>query len=282
MDNLQTPLNFAPPGHFYSPHPDLHEVEARAAELFGTVPAAVPGVELNDEGQLALVAEFARYYGDLPWADEARPPLRYYYGNHFFCHGDAIALSSLLRHVRPRRVVEVGSGFSTAVMLDTWEQFGAPAHLTCIEPYPDRLRSLLRPDEGERCVVREQKLQDVEPALFATLAAGDVLFADCSHVSKVGSDVNRLVFEILPSLAVGVWVHFHDIFYPFEYPRSWFHEGRAWNEAYLLRAFLQYNHAFQIRFFGSYLHARHAAAITHHLPLTARNPGGSLWLQKVA
>jgi hypothetical protein len=78
-----------------------------------------------------------------------------------------------------------------------------------------------------------------------------------------------------------VYVHFHDVFYPFEYPREWIYEGRAWNEDYVLRAFLQYNSAFRIRLFGTWLALRHPEQLHTAMPLCARNPGGSLWLQRV-
>ena len=282
IDNTSASSSFAPPGHFYSPHPDLNEVESRAKQLFGDIPPGLPGIDLNPSGQLELLAAFTQFYADLPWAEDHRPPLRYYYGNNFFCHGDAIALFSILRHFRPKRIVEIGSGFSTAAMLDTVELFGLrPCEITCVEPHPDRLRSLLRGDENTTLRLHEHKLQDVNKALFETLQTGDVLFIDSSHVSKIGSDVNRLIFEILPRLKSGVLVHVHDIFYPFEYPKDWIMEGRAWNEAYLLRAFLQFNDVYRIIFFNSYLHCVHREIISGRLPLTARNPGGSLWLQKV-
>ena len=117
----------------------------------------------------------------------------------------------------------------------------------------------------------EAPLQSIPLAVFEGLESGDVLFVDSTHVTKRGSDVNRIFFEILPALPVGVIIHFHDIFYPFEYPDNWMHEGRGWNEAYLLRAFLEYNDAFEILLWNSML-----VAMGH---LTG--DGGSIWLQKV-
>lgn len=281
MDSTKPPMNFAPPGHYYSPHPNLDEVEARSRELFGICPENLAGIDLNPAAQLDLLDKFATHHAALPWSENHRPPLRYYYDNHFFCCGDAVVLFCLLRHFRPLQIIEVGSGFSTALMLDTVERFGlSPCRVISIEPHPERLRSLLRDVETPAFHLREQKLEDVEHALFESLNDGDVLFVDSSHVSKVGSDVNRLVFEILPRLKPGVIVHFHDIFFPFEYPKDWILQGRAWNEAYLLRAFLQYNSEFSILFFNSYLHRVHRTVISQKLPLTTRNPGGSLWLRK--
>ncbi len=109
----------------------------------------------------------------------------------------------------------------------------------------------------------------------------DILFIDSSHVSKTGSDVNHLLFKILPLLNDGVMIHFHDIFFPFEYPQWWAFEGRAWNEAYLLHAFLAHNRAYQIEFFNTYVIDRYRERIAAEFPLFLKNEGGSLWLRKV-
>ncbi len=113
-------------------------------------------------------------------------------------------------------------------------------------------------------------------------AAGDVVFIDSSHVVKIGSDVAYILFHILPELQPGVIVHFHDILWPFEYPEDWLCEGRAWNEAYVLRAFLQFNEAFDILYFNSYIWHHHAERLQQKMPLCMKNPGGSIWLQKTA
>ena len=115
-----------------------------------------------------------------------------------------------------------------------------------------------------------------------TLASGDILFIDSTHVSKAGSDVNHIFFKILPSLAEGVNIHLHDIFYPFEYPKEWIYEGRAWNENYVLHAFLQYNSAFKITFFSNFLARFHHRTFHEKMPLCMKNTGGSIWLQRVS
>ena len=108
----------------------------------------------------------------------------------------------------------------------------------------------------------------------------DVLFIDSTHVSKVGSDVNYIFFEILPRLRSGVHIHFHDIFYPFEYPKEWVYEGRNWNEIYMLRAFLQYNSDFQITYFQHMMTQRHRAFFQERMPLSVKNLGGNIWLKR--
>jgi hypothetical protein len=105
---------------------------------------------------------------------------------------------------------------------------------------------------------------------------------DSSHVVKIGSDVAHIIFEILPRLKPGVIVHFHDVFYSFEYPKEWVKEGRAWNEDYFLRAFLQYNSVFQILYFNSFMGQFYQNELERKMPLCLRNTGGSLWMKKAA
>jgi hypothetical protein len=109
-----------------------------------------------------------------------------------------------------------------------------------------------------------------------------VLFIDSSHVSKIGSDVNRLFFDVLPVLAPGVLIHIHDVAGNLEYPRHWLEEGRAWNEQYLLRAFLMYNPAYRIELFSAWLWNQKTEFIREKLPMCARGGGGQLWLRKLA
>src|SRR5207249_3499894 len=158
--------------------------------------------------------------------------------------------------LKPRRIIEVGSGYSSCAMLDTSELFfGGGIECCFIEPHPELLLSLVKPEDRERQTFRllAKKLQEVDLAEFAALGEGDILFVDSSHVAKVGSDVNHLFSNVLPMLNRGVHIHFHDIFHPFEYPKEWVYRGISWNEAYVLKAFLQYNGAFRITFFNTFL-----------------------------
>ena len=267
-----------PPGHYYSPIPNSKDVLARV--LFDRDNTKCPGVDLREEAQLEMLEIFSPYYDDLPWYEVPSRVLRYHYQNRFFTYGDAIVLYSFLRHYKPRRVVEVGSGFSSAAMLDVNDLFLEHAvRFTFVEPLPERLFELLVP-EDEVTVLRDV-VQDVPLDVFSSLHANDVLFVDSSHVVKIGSDVTHILFEILPVLRSGVLVHFHDVFWPFEYPKEWFLQGRAWNESYFLRSFLQYNNAFEIVYFNSYMGARHGDALRKKMPLCSKHPGSSLWLRKV-
>nr|WP_239028479.1 class I SAM-dependent methyltransferase [Pseudonocardia acidicola] len=245
----------------------------------------VAGIDLDLPGQLALLEELRALIARWPYAPggsadaETGPDLRYRPGNDFFGWTDSQLWYALLRRWRPRQVIEVGSGWSSALLLDTVDRHDLETAITCIEPYPERLHALMRPTDHARVTLLAQRAQDVDPAVLTALRPGDVLFIDSSHVSKVGSDVNHLFFEVLPRLARGVHVHVHDIAYPFEYPQEWIVEGRAWNEAYLLRAFLIQNDRWRITLWPSLLHLRHPDLMTAALHPATPVDGGSLWLE---
>jgi Predicted O-methyltransferase len=273
-------LRFARPGQFYSPVPDIEFIERRRERLFRQHPSHIPGIDNNVETQLTLVAAFSDYYPDLPFPEEQRPGRRYYFENPYFSYADAIALYSMMRHYQPRNIIEVGSGYSSAAMLDTNDLFLAGrTTMTFVDPFPERLRGLMTPQDKQRHEIIDDIAQDVPIERFRTLTAGDILFIDSSHVAKIGSDVVYLMTEVLPQLRPGVVIHFHDVFWPFEYPEEWVQEGRAWNETYMLKAFLQFNEQFRILFFCSYLALHHRAVLEQYLPLVFKNTGGSLWLR---
>ena len=270
-----------PPGHFYSPFPSLDDVRSRRTQIFN-FPSELPEIDPDPLGQLELVAALSNFARQAVLPDRPDDGYRYHYENDFFSYGDGLVLHCMLRWLQPARIVEIGSGFSSALILDTNERdLGGQMKCTFIEPYPDRLMGLLRGEDDDAAEILVAPLQDVTTNVAGNLRANDVLFIDSSHVSKVGSDVNLLIFEILPSLPKGVFVHFHDIFYPFEYPESWVLEGRCWNEAYLLRAYLQANPGFRIRLWNSYLDRFHRAEVAAALPNWGRNTGGSIWLERL-
>ena len=276
-------LRFAPPGHFYSPIPQA------GLELDEHGYATLAGVDLNLAGQLDTIAALAAYYAELPFPEHPADGHRFHFDNPYFTGGDAVVLYGMLRRLEPRRIVEVGSGHSSAAMLDVTDRFALSPRITFIEPYPATLHACLRDTDLERHTLVTSKVQAVGMGVFEALAAGDILFIDSSHVLKAASDVHFLLFDVLPRLAPGVVVHLHDIPWPFEYPQVWLREGRAWNEAYALRAFLQYNDTFEIVCFNAYLacleRERLAACMPRMLvpPRHATTLGNSrLWLRKRA
>ena len=266
-------------GNFYSTIPNMKEVFENEENIFNNKCEYIDGIDLNIKCQLQLLDEFSVYYEDMPFSNKKLDSLRYHFENDAFEYSDAIILYSMLRHLKPNKLIEVGSGYSSCVTLDTNEMFlKNKISCTFIEPYPDLLKSLIKPNDQVEII--EKKLQDVSIEIFEELEAGDILFIDSTHVSKCNSDVNYIIFNILPKLKTGVIIHFHDIFYPFEYPKAWIYAGTYWNEAYILRAFLQYNQDFKIMFFNDYINSHFSEKMKIKMPLCEKNTGGSIWLKK--
>ncbi len=271
-------LSESAPGHFYSPVPDLAEIEAQAGRIFEPH-RKLAGIELRAAEQRELFATLAALAREAPFRRVPGTAGRYGIDNPNYGIGDASMLAAMLRHLRPRRYFEVGSGFSTAIALDVNEQhLAGNLEITAVEPYPELLRSVLRDGDGVEVIATP--VQQVPLERFRALEANDVLFIDSSHVLKTGSDVHFLYTEVLPLLAEGVVVHIHDVFYPFEYLRHWVEWGRAWNEDYLLHAFLCFNAAFEIMLWNHYLAQCHRELIEAELPAMLENTGGALWMRR--
>lgn len=278
---LKTELCF-PPGHVHSPLLDI--------QALGPNDLALPfdGVEWWEHINLRL-SEQQSYYEDLmnrfpppPFPRRKTGSYRYFAKNDWFPMSDAFTLSGIIQKERPRRIVEVGSGFFSAVMLDTLAYANMSAALTFIEPYPDRLYSLLLPNDRSISTILVNRVQEVSLSVFDQLEAQDLLFIDSSHVAKVGSDVTFIFLRILPRLKPGVIVHFHDIFYPFSIPASWIREGRAWNESLFLRAFLMGNPQFKVMAFNSYAGNSFPEVFRERFPAFLSDAGGSIWIRKIA
>jgi len=276
------------PGHFYSPIPLLAEVKNDSERIFSD--AEPLAIDLNIDGQLRLLEEFKEFLWDFPYDfinGIENNNLRYRWLNGCqYRYSDVVFLSHMIRYLKPKRIVEVGSGSSSAVMLDTNDLFfDSSIQTTFIEPFPERLFSLLRESDRQRSVIIDERVQDVPLEVFLALKENDILFVDSSHVSKVGSDVNHIVFDILPRLHEGVCIHFHDIFYPFELPRHWiFKYGRFWNESYLLRGFLMNNNAYEIILFNTFVQKRFRPWLEEKMPecLLDEENTGSIWIRKTS
>ena len=280
-DALAKAQALAPAGHFYSPVVSIDEATRDERRIFTDAPRTLAGIELNEARQLETLEAFEHLYSSIDFPTNKAGTHRYFYENPAYSYSDAIMLHCMMRHIKPQRIIEVGSGYSSCAMLDTSERHLNPSvNFTFIEPYPELLKSLLRTEDLASISILESRLQDVPINEFQQLNSGDFLFIDSTHVSKTGSDVNYLLFDILPSLSDGVYIHIHDIFYPFEYPKEWVFGGRSWNEIYALRAFLQFNSTFTIEMMNTYLAHFHQQRFVSRMPLCMKNTGGSIWLRK--
>jgi len=242
---------FVLPAHYYTPVPNVIELEATRG--LWAHKSEMPGIDSDLEGQVARLEEAclpyqAEYAGAASYIEATLAASGPGYG-----YIESQALHGALRYLKPRRIVEVGSGVSTFCMrhaLSLNEAEGAPqTQLTCIEPYPsDRLRDM----KDVQLIPRP--VQQVSLDVFTSLQAGDFLFIDSTHAVKAGGDVNFLMLEVLPRLAPGVVVHVHDIYLPYDYQRDLFNTAYFWSETSLLRAFLTHNDHARILFCMSQLH----------------------------
>lgn len=270
-------FNFAKPGHFYSPIPSIEDIINYKIK---EIPKELPGIDLNIEEQLEFLKSFEKYYNEIPFHENKLNGLRYYFSNPNYTYSDAIFLYCMIRKLRPKRIIEVGSGYSSCVILDTNELFFKDKIQCFFNPFTDLLISLIKETDKSKINIISKNLQSIDVNFFKILSGNDILLIDSTHVSKFNSDVNYIIHRILPYLERGVYIHFHDIIYPFEYPQKWLLEGRAWNEQYLLRAFLEYNGVFKIVFFNTYLEFFYKDIFVKKFPLALKNLGGSLWIRK--
>lgn len=259
-----------PEGHYHSPIPDASELEHDAERIWPKmVPGGIAGIDLHPDIQVTNFKKMELYSVDAPWQDDRQEGLRYSYKdggwNVWYTKVDALDTYAMLRVLRPRRLIEVGSGYSSALILDTNDRFLNRQMNCCfIDQDTYRVRVLLFDRDLREQTVLPERVQDVALETFDELQQGDILFIDSSHVVKTGSDVNHLFFQVLPRLKAGVYIHFHDIFDCFEYPREWLEKGIHFSEAYMLRAFLMHNHDYEVIFWGAFM-----------------GRGSSIWLQKV-
>lgn len=271
-----------PNGHFYSPVVDPAEVNAE--RTWPTHPRIL-GIDFADASHEHILRNvFPRFIADYDYPehlDETPGLASFYTCNSQFSWLDSRSLFVLLREWQPRRLIEVGSGFSTLLAADVNHRFlDGRMEITCIEPFP---REFLRKKIVGVDRLIERKVQDVPLVEFERLEAGDVLFIDSSHVAKTDSDVNFLYFEVLPRLARGVRVHIHDIHLPHDYTREWvIEENRSWNEQYLVRALLMYSTGFRVLFGCNYAYHRYAALVSAALALPNGRAfgGGSFWIER--
>lgn len=270
-----------PAGHFHSPVVNPAEAAPYLAREHRRRPEDLPGITLDMPQMRDLWLRHVRFNRDWPLPPHAIPGYRYGHQDGPFPAGDAIALRIVMNEHRPRRIIEIGSGHSTACMLDIADHLGLETlAITCIDPDPIRLHTLLADADRARLAIRAEPIQQVDPEIVDALEPGDILFIDSTHVLKTGSDVHYELFYLLPRLQPGVLVHVHDIHYPFEYPRAWvLDDNYSWNEAYALRALLMHQHRWRILYWGSALARLHGAEMRSQLPVATTNPGGSLWLE---
>lgn len=268
------------PIHYYEPLPDFRTITAGAA----TTRRVSSAIDFDPEGQRRLVRRLGESYrGELEAIAQVKS---FDFGNDYFAGLDAAMYYALVRDLRPARVIEIGSGMSTRIAAQAMERNradGHPGQLICIEPFP---QPRLTKDMPAVTLITEQ-VERVPLATFDSLQPNDILFIDSSHAAKFGGDVCREFLEILPRVKPGVWIHVHDIFFPHDYPAEWLIDKRlAFNEQYLLEAFLAFNRSFSVRAVNYWLglEFRPDAELLASPAIWPRGPlgCGSFWMQRTA
>ena len=264
---------------FYSPIPELRRLTP------ATFDRASPmrGIDMDLDCQSAFVAEdLSPHLAEFQPLERGAPAGVYQTDNPSYTRVDADVLHAMIRHLRPRKVLELGSGHSTLVAAAACQanaRLGYPSELGSYDPCPAVA------GEGIPGLTRLERVaaQQVPIERFRELAAGDVLFVDTTHTVKLGSDVNFVILDVLPELKPGVVVHFHDIFLPWEYPRHWIESlGLYWSEQYMLQAFLAMNPCYEVLCALGALARSRPQVLAEHV--RGWRPGvtpGAFWIRRV-
>ena len=280
---LRNKLNvlFRPPGHFYSPINDPRLVKKYHLSRKKTL------VSIDyDEMKYFYQKHLSHQIDNINFLDNSVTNI-FPFKNNSFSGFDAYVYSAFVRSFKPRKVIEIGSGFSTLCLLS---QVDYKLDSLSIEPYPHDLLKSLKINNIKNHKVYKKDLQKIDMKIFQRLDKGDLLFIDSTHVLKTFSDVWYELFEILPKLKKGVFIHIHDIFWPFEYHNSWnVTENRSWNEIYALELFLYKNSDYKIRFFNSYFFLKSPFLKKYYSKFGFKGKGyeklrtfaGSFYLEKV-
>lgn len=271
------------PVHFYSPIPDTSQINeapfTRKSELIG--------IDFNEESQIKLLNNFQQKYKneyEKFLKNKEAGSAKFFHGNGSIESPDAEILYCMVRHLKPKKIIEIGSGFSTLITSDALEKnlkTGNACEFSAIEPYPNEY---LKHQLSYPVRLIEKCVQEVSLHNFEKLGAGDILFIDSSHVCKIGSDTQYEFLEILPRLKSGVYIHVHDIFMPFDYPEDWVkNKHRFWNEQYILQAYLNRNMDVEVVWAGAWMHSKYSHLVSMAFSCydsTRHNPA-SFWFKKV-
>lgn len=276
------------PVHFYSPIPDVEDLKNR--KIWDS-PSKLRGINFNTENQIRLLKEIGRKYSDeCQWSFASRDSLtEFYINNSSFSYGCAASTHSMIRKFKPKRFIEIGSGLSSRVIFNALERNYAEdkdsqADYIVIDPYPTEF---LKTKPAKSIKVLNRRVEIVGEEIFKKLSRNDILFIDSGHSVRIGGDVNFLILDILPQLAPGVIVHFHDIELPYEYSRQYATQEtfrQFWTEQYMLQGFLCFNNEYDILLAMNYIMSDHNPAFrrsfTHYNPDIHQNKSGSFWIKR--
>ena len=272
------------PDHFYETIPNIQSLKDNLWQKR----SKLVGIDINEENQIKLISEFyslfKEEYDKFP-KEKTSDPHQFYINNGSFESVDCEILYCMIRYFKPKKIVETGSGFSTLLsaqaILKNKKENNIDCELIAIEPYP---WGFLKTGFLGLKKLISKKIQEIPLIEFDQLKRNDIFFVDTSHVLKIGSDVQYLFLEILPRLNKGVIIHFHDIFIPSDYPKSWILKSyRFYNEQYLLQTFMVFNKSFEVLWAGSYMHLKNADRLETTFKSYNRDKRwpGSFWIRRI-
>lgn len=261
--------------HYYEPLFNMKKLKYLLRE-----DRSLPGIDMNEDEQIRILSKF-HYQDELKMIPKQyESDTKFWYGNGSYGNGDSEYLYSIIRLIKPSKIIEVGCGNSTKMALMAIEKNKEedPEYICdqlCIEPYEQPWLEQLP------VTVLRKKLEDVDCSLFDQLNANDILFIDSSHIIRPQGDVLKEYLEILPRLKAGVYMHIHDVFTPKDYLDDWLYDHvKFWNEQYLLEAFLTCNKNFKIIGALNFLMHHHYDLLKEKFPfLTYDREPGAFWMQ---
>jgi hypothetical protein len=272
------------PNHFYQPIPDTRTLSDNLWKKH----SKLVGLNMNEQVQLKLfkefIVKFKAEYDRFP-LNQISLPYEYYVNNRTYESVDGEILYCMVRHFKPKKIIEIGVGNSTyaiaqAIRKNKAENETNACEFTAIDPFPNHIVSKGFAGLSKLLI---QPVQNIPISKFKELSENDILNIDSSHVIKLGNDVHYEFLEILPQLNKGVIVGFHDIFLPAEYPKEWVLKYHIfWNEQYLLQTFLMFNDSWKVLWGSSFMHFNYPQELEkafNSYDQHQRSPG-SFWIRR--
>jgi predicted O-methyltransferase YrrM len=259
--------------NFYSPVPQLEELPLDTFQRR----KPLPGIAWDMDKYESILRDLA------PFLSEFTPPEGFFWGNRFYGPVESEILYSLVRRCKPKRIVELGSGYTSLIIAAGCRRNaseGRRCRYVAFDPFP---REFVKKGIDGLDSLEAVGATEVRQEEFEALGEGDLLFIDTTHTVKPGSDVNRVMLEVLPELRRGVLVHVHDVFLPYEYPRAFFENHCHWQEQYLLQALLTENPNFEVLFPSAAVARERPDLISGLMPQHQPPFGpGAFWIRRTA
>jgi hypothetical protein len=263
------------PVHFYSPVPDTRTIPERAWSVSNI------GLSLVEKADLSFLEQMRDYRNE--FEEILGGGIGFNMSNGSFETVDAEVYYGMVRILKPKNIIEIGSGNSTklataAISKNEQEDGEYKCKITCIEPHPsDTLKEI------NNIELIQRRLEDLNFEIFDRLRENDILFIDSTHSLKIGNDVYFEYLEIIPHLHQGVYIHIHDISIPNQYCKRWIYESNYfWTEQYLLQAFLMFNSEYEVILPCNYLHKFKPATLKEIFPSYPMDDDGpgSFWMRR--